>query len=356
MLGSTRARVDARGGLAKPERLRAPPAQRRRVGRRPPVRASSGASRGSCRRSRTRAWASWPACSRVYMLRDARLGRRAGARSSRSPGSICRCREGLAHLDRGAGGRHLAPGRHRRRRAAHRVGRGAPDDPAARRARPRRSWWPRCSSIARWGSRWSPPWRRCMGVASRAACRRAAGRGPGGDSRRGAAWPGRPAPGTVRVGRAPVERAGRKRCWARCSRYVRDPRAPRAIATAAALSVVVAAVQFVVIRGLVFALGARARRREVGLRRHRDGVHRQRHPRPARRLGNGRRGVRLLLRPGRHRVRRRAGGLPPFPTLLVHSRPSSARSFTSLRAVKGEWPPASIPAKALEFTLRGSSP
>jgi uncharacterized membrane protein YbhN (UPF0104 family) len=38
--------------------------------------------------------------------------------------------------------------------------------------------------------------------------------------------------------------------------YLRDPRAPRAIATAAALSVVVAAIQFLVIRGLVFALGA----------------------------------------------------------------------------------------------------
>ncbi len=38
--------------------------------------------------------------------------------------------------------------------------------------------------------------------------------------------------------------------------YIRDPRAPRAIATAAALSVVVAVVQFAVIRGLVFALGA----------------------------------------------------------------------------------------------------
>jgi uncharacterized membrane protein YbhN (UPF0104 family) len=38
--------------------------------------------------------------------------------------------------------------------------------------------------------------------------------------------------------------------------YLRDSRAPRAIATAAALSVVVAAVQFLVIRGLVFALGA----------------------------------------------------------------------------------------------------
>jgi uncharacterized membrane protein YbhN (UPF0104 family) len=37
--------------------------------------------------------------------------------------------------------------------------------------------------------------------------------------------------------------------------YVRDPRAPRAIATAAALSVVVAAVQFLVIRGIVFSLG-----------------------------------------------------------------------------------------------------
>jgi uncharacterized membrane protein YbhN (UPF0104 family) len=38
--------------------------------------------------------------------------------------------------------------------------------------------------------------------------------------------------------------------------YVRDPRAPGAIARAAALSVVVAAIQFAVIRGLVFALGA----------------------------------------------------------------------------------------------------
>jgi uncharacterized membrane protein YbhN (UPF0104 family) len=38
--------------------------------------------------------------------------------------------------------------------------------------------------------------------------------------------------------------------------YLRDPRAPRAIATAAALGVVVAVVQFVVIRGIVFALGA----------------------------------------------------------------------------------------------------
>ncbi len=38
--------------------------------------------------------------------------------------------------------------------------------------------------------------------------------------------------------------------------YVRDARAPRAIATAVALGVVVAAAQFVVIRGLVFALGA----------------------------------------------------------------------------------------------------
>jgi uncharacterized membrane protein YbhN (UPF0104 family) len=38
--------------------------------------------------------------------------------------------------------------------------------------------------------------------------------------------------------------------------YVRDARAPGAIARAAALSVVVAAVQFATIRGLVFALGA----------------------------------------------------------------------------------------------------
>ena len=38
--------------------------------------------------------------------------------------------------------------------------------------------------------------------------------------------------------------------------YVRDPRAPRAIATAVAFGLVVTAAQFVVIRGLVFALGA----------------------------------------------------------------------------------------------------
>lgn len=38
--------------------------------------------------------------------------------------------------------------------------------------------------------------------------------------------------------------------------YLRDPHAPRAIATAAMLSIVVAAVQFATIRGLVFALGA----------------------------------------------------------------------------------------------------
>jgi len=38
--------------------------------------------------------------------------------------------------------------------------------------------------------------------------------------------------------------------------YVRDPRAPGAIARAAALSLVVAVIQFAVIRGLVFALGA----------------------------------------------------------------------------------------------------
>jgi uncharacterized membrane protein YbhN (UPF0104 family) len=38
--------------------------------------------------------------------------------------------------------------------------------------------------------------------------------------------------------------------------YVRDPRAPRALVTSAALSLIVAAVQFAVIRGLVLALGA----------------------------------------------------------------------------------------------------
>jgi len=38
--------------------------------------------------------------------------------------------------------------------------------------------------------------------------------------------------------------------------YVRDPRAPRAIALAGAFSIVVAGAQFVIIRGLLFALGA----------------------------------------------------------------------------------------------------
>ena len=37
--------------------------------------------------------------------------------------------------------------------------------------------------------------------------------------------------------------------------YLRDPRAPGAIARAAALSILVASVQFAVVRGLVFALG-----------------------------------------------------------------------------------------------------
>src|SRR5262249_31404673 len=41
--------------------------------------------------------------------------------------------------------------------------------------------------------------------------------------------------------------------------YVRDPRAPRAIAVAAALSIVVAAVQFATIRGLIFAVGGAPR-------------------------------------------------------------------------------------------------
>ena len=40
------------------------------------------------------------------------------------------------------------------------------------------------------------------------------------------------------------------------AQYLRDPRAPRAIATAAALSAIVALTQFAVIRGLVFAVGS----------------------------------------------------------------------------------------------------
>jgi uncharacterized protein (TIRG00374 family) len=55
-------------------------------------------------------------------------------------------------------------------------------------------------------------------------------------------------------------RAGTRHRWKRALApvlaYLRAPHAPRAIATAALLSVVVAAVQFATIRGLVFALGA----------------------------------------------------------------------------------------------------
>jgi glycosyltransferase 2 family protein len=75
------------------------------------------------------------------------------------------------------------------------------------------------------------------------------------------------AAGLVILRRAPLERA-RELGWLRwivegrvgrvgkpLLDYARDPRAPRAIATAACLSVVVAAVQLATIRGFVFALG-----------------------------------------------------------------------------------------------------
>jgi glycosyltransferase 2 family protein len=61
---------------------------------------------------------------------------------------------------------------------------------------------------------------------------------------------------------APVERlpllsGGRVgRALAPVLAYVRDPRAPRAIALAAAVSALIAAAQFIILRGLVFALGA----------------------------------------------------------------------------------------------------
>jgi uncharacterized membrane protein YbhN (UPF0104 family) len=68
--------------------------------------------------------------------------------------------------------------------------------------------------------------------------------------------------GLVVLRRAPVHRIGwlvegRLGRFARpVLEYVRDPRAPGAIARAAALSVFVAAVQFAIIRGLVVAVGA----------------------------------------------------------------------------------------------------
>jgi len=67
--------------------------------------------------------------------------------------------------------------------------------------------------------------------------------------------------GLVVLRRAPVDRLrwlveGRLGRVARpMLDYVRDPRAPRAIARAVALSFVVAVLQFVIIRGFVFALG-----------------------------------------------------------------------------------------------------
>ncbi len=68
--------------------------------------------------------------------------------------------------------------------------------------------------------------------------------------------------GLVVLRRAPIHRI-RRLSEGRIGRiagpvlaYVRDPRAPRAIATAAGLSFVVAATQFAAIRGLVLALGA----------------------------------------------------------------------------------------------------
>ena len=68
--------------------------------------------------------------------------------------------------------------------------------------------------------------------------------------------------GLVFLRRAPVHRlqwlvGGRLgQITAPMLEYVRDPRAPGAIARAAALSVLVAAIQFAIIRGLVFAVGA----------------------------------------------------------------------------------------------------
>ena len=68
--------------------------------------------------------------------------------------------------------------------------------------------------------------------------------------------------GLVVVRSAPVERlpllsGGRVgRALAPVLAYVRDPRAPRAIALAGAVSALVAVAQFIIIRGLVFALGA----------------------------------------------------------------------------------------------------
>jgi uncharacterized membrane protein YbhN (UPF0104 family) len=62
---------------------------------------------------------------------------------------------------------------------------------------------------------------------------------------------------TAPVERLPLLSGGRVgRALAPVLAYVRDPRAPRAIAEAAAVSAIVAVANFVIIRGLVFSLGA----------------------------------------------------------------------------------------------------
>ena len=85
-----------------------------------------------------------------------------------------------------------------------------------------------------------------------------------------------------------------------------------------ALASLNAAVQFVVIRGLVFALGYTPSAEGWVLRRHCDGLHcRRRHPGATRRLGYSGRGIRLLLWVCRSSERSRACRKSFVPTLLV---------------------------------------
>ena len=253
MLGPTGPGVDARRGVSKRKRLRAAPAQWRCVGRLRPVRGDAVRAGDPLHlRPRARRDPVRDACA--LRDRNARLGR-----ALEGAPLVCRHRsaghEPVAHLHRGAGWRHPAPGGRGRRRASGRLSGGAADGSrqGARSGVDRgRLGPPRSRGRSSAGGRYRGP----HGPGLRRRAGRAIGGGSGRDSGRGTGWTGDPAPGACAplIERSPKGRIGRS--LGQVLAYVRDPRAPRAIAMAAALGVVVAVVQFVVIRGIVFAVGA----------------------------------------------------------------------------------------------------
>ena len=200
----------------------------------------------------------------VYALGTLSVGRalEAGA-APRFAGIDAAAREGVAPLYRGSGGRHLAAGWYLGgdalriasvMRPADEGRRGESAGGDRRRLDPPRS---RHRPVAR--SRGS---QRVIGrPLGSGVTGRAAGRRAGGDPDRGA----RLALFVLRRARrlpwiafAYRRAASRRRSSGPVLGYIRDPRAPGAITAAAALSAVVAAVQFVVIRGLRLRAGRRA--------------------------------------------------------------------------------------------------